>query len=171
MSIRPILLVAGLLAAGRAGVAQQPQRPAQPLTEHRRLEFFVGTWTLDSLEPGTTYREACEWFAGSFHVVCRSERRSPTGTSRGLSILGYAPEEQAYTYYGIDSSGRTEPLRGRYEGGRWVFTGETRSGDRVTRSRATIEPTPDGFRFTAEEATDGAPWQTAWRGKYLRLGS
>lgn len=38
-----------------------------PTVEHERLAVFVGSWTLNDLEPGTTFRQDCDWFTGRFH--------------------------------------------------------------------------------------------------------
>jgi hypothetical protein len=123
-----------------------------------KLQMFVGDWTIEGRE--NTYVEKCDWFDGRFHMVCHTEsKRSDGSVGRGISILGYLPEEDAYTYHGIGSRGRNETMRGTFEGSVFKAHGESRDGGKRVKSRVTIAPAANGdFTFRSESATDDGPW-------------
>src|SRR6266566_9909461 len=75
--------------------------------------YFAGRWNeVGQMKPGPmgpggqlTSTSTCEWFAGGFSIVCRSDGKGPTGEMHGLGILGFSTERKRYTYYGVDNSG------------------------------------------------------------------
>jgi len=139
-------------------VAQTP--PASPARHpgYDKLQMFVGDWTIEGRE--SAYREKCDWFDGRFHVVCHTQSKRSDGTvGRGISILGYLPDEDAYTYHGIGSRGRNETMRGTFEGTTFKAHGESRDGGKLVKSRVTATPAAGGeFTFRAETSTDDGPW-------------
>ena len=162
---------AGFAAAVLVGVlshasAQPPPKP-KPLPEHQRLAFFVGTWTTNGdmkpspMGPGGKFTgsSTCEWFEGGFAVVCRGSGQGPMGASKEIAILSYSPEEKAYTYYGVDSSGMTMATvpKGKVEGKTWTFVDEGTMGGEKYKSRVTLnEVSPTEYSFFMEiQGTDG----------------
>ena len=94
--IRATLLVTIALAASAASVsAAEPPRD--------RLAFIVGDWTIEGRE--TSFREVCEWFPGRSHVICNSESRRNSGTTRGVSVFSYSDDKKRHVYYHYGSSG------------------------------------------------------------------
>jgi hypothetical protein len=154
-----------LLAAPLAALqAPAPSRPAG----YDRLQGLVGSWTLEGREK--TFSETCDWHEGRFLVRCTSEIKRKDGSLvRGVSLLGYLPEEDTYTYFGFDSSGRNETLRGKWVDGVLTYEGEARVEGRVVKSRVKVGPfggpTVD---FVAESSTDGGPWAVDARMKYVK---
>src|SRR5271165_3701842 len=80
-----IILTAVLMSA--AASAQTP--PPKPGPELKKLDMFVGTWSLDgTMKPGMmgpgcsmTESEKCEWMGGGFYVICHSDYKSSMGTA------------------------------------------------------------------------------------------
>lgn len=93
--------------------AQAPEKKPEPGPEQKKLAYFAGTWKSEADMKANPFGPAgkmtgtdtCEWFAGGFHVVCRSTGKGPMGPLKGLGIIGYNAEEKVYTYYGIDNMG------------------------------------------------------------------
>lgn len=139
------VLVLSLVAAARA---QAPAGPPKPGPEHKKLEYFAGKWTMEGdLKPSpfgpggkVTATDNCEWFAGGFHIICRSEGKGPAGDMKSLALLGYSGEEKAYTYYGIDNMGMG-------------------SGTQTT---------PNAYTFKWEISQDGKTWTAVMEGKDTR---
>src|SRR5713101_549158 len=85
-----------------AVLGQAPSGPPKPGPEHQKLAYFAGKWASEGetkpspFGPGGkfTFTETCEWYAGGFAIVCHSEGKMPEGTMKGLSIMGYDPEEK-----------------------------------------------------------------------------
>ncbi len=165
--------VAVLFCAGLAQAEEPPAGPPKPGPEHKKLEFFVGTWSGKAeikespMGPGgpMTWTETCEWFPGGFAVVCRSEGKGPMGPVNGLGILGYNGQENAYTYYGVDSGGWSGLAKGTIAGPIWTFTSDEQMGDKVVRGRYTLKQvSADRQTFTYEASVDGGPWNTVMEG-------
>ena len=106
-----------------------------------------------------TGSSTCEWFEGRFSVVCRSEGKTPMGSSKSIGILGYNAEEKVYTYYGVENSPMTMASvpRGTVQGDTWTYTDESMMGGQKVKSRVTIkEVSPTSYTFTLEiQGADG----------------
>ena len=148
--------------------AQAPPAP-KPGPEHKRLNFFVGTWnSTGEMKPGPfgpggkmAWTDTCEWFEGGFSVICRSEGKGPMGPMKSLGIIGYSAEEKVYTYYGTDNSGMTmtAAARGTVQGDTWNFTDESMFGGQKIKSRVTIkEVSPKEQTFMMEFQDKDGKW-------------
>ena len=76
--------------------ADAPQGPPQPAPELKRLEFFVGTWsmkgrTLDSNEDNVSGQTTFEWLPGRFFLQQRVELNFAGYEIKGLELIGYDP--------------------------------------------------------------------------------
>ena len=136
--------------------ATEPARPPG----YDKLQMFVGTWTIEGRED--RYRETCDWYEGRFMIVCNTEaKRRDGGVTKSMSLIGYLPEEDVYTYHGFNSSGRNETQRGGFRGTTFWVEGQARDGGKMVKSRVTITPKTDGtFTLLAESSTEGGPWTT-----------
>src|SRR2546430_4608342 len=80
MKITYCSLAAVTLLATGVLRAQAPAAP-NPGPEQQKLAYFAGRWTeVGVVKPGLTgpggpmnVTSNCEWFAGGFNIVCRSE--------------------------------------------------------------------------------------------------
>lgn len=173
-----IMVVATLNVA--ALMSQAPSGPQKPGPEHKRLAYFVGKWTGEGeLKPSPfgpggmmTSKDDCEWFAGGYHVVCRSEGKGPMGDLKALALIGYNAEDKIYTYYGVDNMGMGELSRGTVAGKAWTWNGESKMGGKVLKSRYTVtEVSPTSYTFKWETSADGGPYALVMEGKATKVGT
>ena len=166
--ISSTLAVLAAISLAGAEVAAAQAAP-EPGPEHKKLGFFVGKWNVEGeMKPGPmgpggkfTASDTCEWFEGKFSVICRSEGKMPTGSSRSLGILGYNTEEKAYTYYGVDNSNMAMASvpRGTRQGDTWTYTDESTMGGEKVKSRVTIkEVSPTSYTFRMEFQGPDGKW-------------
>jgi hypothetical protein len=171
----PIIFAASLLAAALLSTAALAQMEApKPAAELKKLDVFAGSWTLDgnmkasSMGPGGTMteNEKCEWMEGGFYLVCHSDYKGSMGSGVGLSVMGYSPEEKAYTYREFNSYGEFEDARGHIEGDTWTWTSDEKMGDMTMKGRFTMKVTSDkAYTFMFEMSPDGAKWNSVMDGK------
>jgi hypothetical protein len=85
---------------------------------------------------------------------------------KGLSIMGYDPENQVYTYSAFDNAGHAEFSRGAYDKGTWSWTSESKMNGKPLKSRFTLkEVSPTVYTFKWDGSYDGSPWTTMMEGK------
>jgi hypothetical protein len=178
MHRKPLPVLALLALAPSIALAQAPQKPT-PGPEHKRLGYFVGRWKGEAevkqnpfLPAGKhTSSDDCEWFEGRFAVVCRNEAKTPMGPMKGLGLMTYSPEEKAYLYYGIDSSGMAMAAvsKGTVNGDTWVYMDESKLGDKMVKQRFTIrELSPTSYSFTWEMQGEDGSWMALLEGKQTK---
>ena len=158
--------------------AQTPPAAPKPAPEHKALTYFVGKWKGEGemkpspIGPGgkMTSLDTCEWFTGSFHVVCRGTGTSPMGKMTSLGVIAYNAGEKAYTFYGIDSSGMGELSLGQKSGSTWTFTATSNIGGQTIHSRYTItETSPTAYTFKWEASQDKKTWMVVAEGKSTKV--
>jgi Protein of unknown function (DUF1579) len=158
-----------LAAVSSAAVPAAAQAAPQPSPEHQRLGYFVGRWKAEGeIKPGPmgaggkmTSTDNCEWFEGRFSVVCRSEGQGPGGPMKSVGILGYSPEDKAYTYYGVDNTGMTMSTvpKGTVSGKTWTYTDESTMGGQKVKSRVTlVEESPTAYTFRMQIQGPDGKW-------------
>ena len=162
--MRFMALVATLVASSAIGVDAQPVAPS---AGHARLAQLVGKWTLKGMEG--RFRETCEWYEGRFHVVCHTENiRADGSIGRGMSILGYLPAEDAYTYHGIGARGRNVTQRGRFRDGTFEFV--TPAAGDAPAIRIRLGPFGErGFPTVEEALAPDGTWTRRSSGEYVKL--
>jgi hypothetical protein len=155
-----------------AVVAQQPA--AAPGPEHKRLEYFLGQWDYQGevkdspLGPGgkNSGTETCEWFAGGFHLVCRTKGTGPKGASTSQGIMGYDMGRKAYTYHAISNHGDNIFVRGNVSGKVWTWTDEMTIEGKPVKVRATVtEESATSYSFKLEVSAGGGPMTVVEEGK------
>jgi hypothetical protein len=163
------VLVHVVVAGGQGGV----DRP-QPGPEARRLGYFVGTWdsegeaVLSEFGPAGAVAgsSTCDWFAGGFQVVCRGERRGPSGPYTDLAVLAYDAERNVYTYFYINSLGESSTSRGTLAADTWTWEWEVRVAGKPTTLRMTlVQRSPMAYTYKLEGTYPGAPWFPVEAGK------
>lgn len=173
-----VFVAFGVLAAAAAAQAQEKKMETpKPGPEVKKLAYFVGTWQSEGeLKPNPfmpagkyTSTDRCEWFHGGFQVVCHSTGKGPSGATYGLGILAYNPAEKTYTYYGIDNTGWAEGSKGTVEGMTWVYTSESKMGDKTYHGRyGMTETSPTSYTFKYESSEDAKNWTLVMEGKATR---
>jgi hypothetical protein len=166
-----IILAAALLLAS---VATAQMGPPKPGPELKRLDVFVGTWTLDgNMKPGPmgpggaiSENEKCEWMDGGFYLVCNSEYKSTIGNGVGLAVMGYSPDDKAYTYREFNSFGEFEDSKGSVAGDTWTWIADEKMGGMTMKGRFTMKIiSSTSYTFMFEMSQDGTKWSTVMDGK------
>jgi hypothetical protein len=171
--MRPIgIILAASIVLSASAVAQN--QPPKPGPELKKLDMFVGSWTLDgNMKPGMmgpggsmTESEKCEWMEGGFYIVCHSDYKSSMGSGVGLSVMGYSAEDKAYTYREFNSFGEFDDSRGTVDGDTWTWTNEEKMDKMTMKGRFTIKMTSaTSYNFTFDMSQDGTKWSTVMDGK------
>jgi uncharacterized protein DUF1579 len=171
MKLRGAILAAVILATTAAVPQTQPPKPGPEL---KKLDIFVGSWTLDgtmkpgSMGPGGTMTESekCEWMEGGFYLVCHSDYKSSMGNGVGLSVMGYSTDDKAYTYREFNSFGEFDDSRGMVDGDTWSWTSDEKMGGMTMKGRFTMKMTSaTSYTFTFDMSQDGTKWDTVMEGK------
>ena len=166
-----MLLAAALLLAT---VATAQMGPPKPGPELKKLDVFVGTWTLDgNMKPGPmgpggaiSENEKCEWMDGGFYLVCNSEYKSTIGNGVGLAVMGYSADDKAYTYREFNSFGEFEDSKGSVAGDTWTWIADEKMGGMTMKGRFTMKIiSPASYTFMFEMSQDGTKWSTVMDGK------
>jgi hypothetical protein len=166
------MLLALALVLAEVTMAQTP--PPKPAPELKKLDVFVGSWTLDgTMKPGTmgpggtmTENEKCEWMEVGFYLVCHSDYKSSMGNGMGLSVMGYSADDKAYTYREFNSFGEFDDSRGRLDGDTWTWTSDEKMGGMTMKGRFTMKmASPTSYTFAFDMSQDGTKWDTVMEGK------
>ncbi len=169
-----VFVIAGPVLA----LAQAPAGPPKPGPEHKRLASYVGKWASEGEMKESpfgpagkfNFTENCYWFSGGFHVVCNTDGQSSMGKVKGIAIMGYDPEERAYTYYEVNSMGEAQLSKGTVNGRVWTWTSEARMGGKPTKSRFTLtQESADSQSYKFEMSVDNGPMRVIMEGKSTRV--
>jgi hypothetical protein len=175
--MRKIASIAVALALGWVTVAAQATK-ATPGPEHKRMAYFAGQWKYEGeakespLGPGgkLTGSETCEWFAGSFALVCRSKGTGPKGPGTGQSVMSYDPARKAYTFFAISSHGDNIFVRGQVQDKVWTWSDEVTIEGKKMKIVATVtEETPTSYSFKLEAGADGGQMMVVEQGKSTKV--
>ena len=170
---RLAMVLAAILVVAATAAAQMEM--PKPGPEHKKLDVFVGSWTLEGdMKPGPmgpggkmTETEKCEWMEGGFFLVCHADYKSEKmGSGVGLAVMGYSNDDKAYTYREFSSDSEFVDSRGALDGDTWTWTSENKMGGMSMKGRFTIKVTSaTSYNFTFEMSQDGTKWMTMLDGK------
>ena len=160
-----------------AVAAQQPPQAPKPGAEHKRIAYFAGDWSFQGeakpspMGPGgkISVTESCAWFAGGFHLVCRTKGTGPMGPSTGQATMSYDPGRKAYLYHAISSRGDAISVRGQVDGKVWTWVDDMTFEGKPMKIRATVteeSPTANTFKL---EAGDGTSMAVIEEGKATKV--
>ena len=166
-----IVISASCLLLAAALLAQEAPKPGP---EHKKLDVFAGSWTLDGdVKPGPmgpggkiTEYEKCDWMEGGFFLVCNTDFKSAMGNGTGISLMGYSGEEKCYTYREFNSWGEFTDSKGTVDGDTWSWTNDEKMGSTPMKVRFTMKMTSaTSYTFIVEISPDSAKWTTVMDGK------
>jgi hypothetical protein len=156
-----------------AFAAQAQMQMPKPGPEHKKLDYFLGTWSTDGdMKPGPmgpggkfTGTSHDEWMDGGFFIVIHSDMKMPMGTGTGLAVMGYNADQKKYTYHEFNSMGEAEAATGTVDGDTWTWTDENKMNGNVVHGRYTMKIlSPTSYTFKYEVSQDGN-WTTVMDGK------
>jgi hypothetical protein len=171
-AISVLVLLTGLV------LAQTPPGPPKPGPEHKRLNYFVGKWSIEGddkpspFSPGGKFTgtETVQWFPGGFFLVSRMDGKGPTGIMKGQSVMGYSAEEKAYTFHMIDNMGYQITARGNVSGDTWTWTNDMKMGGKSYKGRFTVTvSSPTAYTVKFEMSTEGGPYTVMMEGKATKM--
>ncbi len=154
------------------------QTPPPGMSEREPLDYFVGTWKIQSELKATALgpaglmmaTEHCEWFPGRFHLVCQSDGTGPSGEVHSMALMSYDAEKRSHVYYAISSMAPdAEYARGTRTADGWSWTSESHAQGKTVRSRFRM------FNMTAAnyqmnwEINDGSGWKTVMTGTAIKI--
>lgn len=178
-TILAVVAAFGIAAAAAAGEpeAKKPEGP-KPSPEVEKLGYFLGPWTSEgNVRPGalgeggpTTGRDICRWMPGKFFVGCMMESKGPMGLMQVQGIMGYDEQKKVYRWWSFNNLGQAETATGTLKDGTWTWSGESKVGDKVMKTRYTISDTkPSGYNFRFDSSADGKTWSLLIAGKVARM--
>lgn len=176
MTIRAsVALVTTVFLVSASLLAQTSSKIEKSSSARDRLNYFVGTWRMEvqikasPFGPRTFFAtEQNDWMPGRLLLISRQEGEAAAAID-GLVVMGYNPEEKAYTYHVVKSTGELEDLKGTLEGNTWTWTSDGTTGNGAVRTRLTIqEASSASYTLKFETASEGRAWSTVMEGKVTK---
>ena len=170
--MKTLTIISAWLVLAASALAQT--EAPKPTSEHKKLDVFVGSWTLEGdMKPGAmgaggsmTEYEKCEWMEGNFFLICHTDFKSSMGNGSGLSVMGYSTEDKAYTYREYNSWGEAMDSKGSVDNDTWTWTSDEKMGGTTMKGRFTMKIlSPTAYNFSFEMSQDGAKWTAVMDGK------
>jgi hypothetical protein len=156
--------VAVILTCGFTSLllSQAPPAPPTPGPEHKKLEYFLGKWTVEGeikanefVRAGKTVStETATLGPGGFYVESRNEGPSLTR----LAIIGYDSHAKVYTSYYASSAGLVGTGTGTVNGNTWTWMVEDKYAGKSIKGRTTatiLSPTQQIFKYEMADGKGG----------------
>jgi len=142
MSIRSsvgVILICGFTALS---LAQAPPEHPKPGPEHKKLEYFVGTWKVETEIKANAYVPAGKGVTTQtytldpegFYVEWREEGQIP----RTVGITAYDSHAKLYTVFYASSAGLVGTGAGTVNGNTWTWMIEDKVFGKAVKGRTTI---------------------------------
>ena len=159
-------------------LAQAPPAPPKPGPEHKKLEYFVGKWTVEGEIKANEYvpagkvvtTETSTLGPGGFYVECRNESNEGPLPPR-LAIIAYDSHAKAYTSYYASSVGLVGVGTGTVNGNTWTWMVEDKYAGKSVKGRTTItmlSPTESTSKYEMADGKGG--YTTIVEGKATKDG-
>ena len=173
MNLKKLFVVPLVLMA----VSAWAQMGAKPGPELKKLDYFLGTWTVEAtigqgpwgaggkfVSNGTT-----EWMPGGFFTVRHGDFQMPAeigGDGKETTIVGFDTEQNVYTRDGFNSQGRHDIAKGTVSGDTWTWTSTANYGGQDIKQKMTTKTlSPTSYSVKFEISMDGTNWMTFMDGK------
>ena len=154
MSIRSsvaLILICGFTALS---LAQAPLEPPKPGPEHKKLEYFVGTWKTEGEIKANPYMPAGKNVItatytlgpGGFFVEVRGEGENYPTTH---GIMAYDSQAKLYTTFYASSAGLVGGGTATVDGNTWTWTLEDKWFGQAFKGRTTVT-VKSASQFTAK---------------------
>ena len=142
MSIRlsvTVILICGLTSLS---LAQAPPEGPKPGPEHKKLEYFLGTWKVESEIKANAYVPAGKGVTtetytldpGGYYLESRGEGQIP----RTVGIIAYDSHAKLYTTFYASSAGLVGTGTGTVDGNTWTWMIEDKVFGKSVKGRTTI---------------------------------
>ena len=162
-----VILICGFTSLLRA---QAPPAPPKPGPEHKKLEYFLGKWTVESEIKANGYVPAGKGVTtetytlgpGGFYVERRAEGQIPNT----FGIIAYDSHAKVYTSYYASSVGLVGVGTGTVNGNTWTWMVEDKVFGKTVKGTATIttsSPTEDTFKYEMRASVGFPRSCSGWR--------
>jgi hypothetical protein len=148
---------------------------AKPNPELKKQDFFVGNWTLTGETKSSPFgpggqkfqsTERLEWMPGECFLVAHSYSG---GKWVELTVIGYDPNEKAFTHTSFKASGKAEVWKGTADDDTWIWTKKETVGGKPVTERLTINKTsPTSYSFQVDMEPEGGSWSTVAEGSGIK---
>jgi hypothetical protein len=143
MSLRSsvaVILICGFTAIL---LAQAPREPPKPGPEHKKLEYFLGTWKAENEIKANPYMPAGKNVItqkytlgpGGFFVECRGEGENYPTTH---AIIAYDSQAKVYTEFYASSTGLVGTGTATVNGNTWTWLLEDKWLGKAAKGRTTV---------------------------------
>ncbi len=158
-------------------VSAMAQMPAKPGPELKKLDYFVGSWSVDAtIGQGPwgaggkfTSTTTTSWMPGDFYLQTQSDFKMPPevgGEGKSTAIIGYDAEQNVYTRDEFNSQGRHVSSKGSLAGDTWTWNASQNYGGTDVQIRTTVKQlSPTSYSLKVETSVDGTTWMTFMEGK------
>ena len=155
-------------------LAQAPPAPHKPGPEHKKLEYFVGKWTVEGeikankfMPAGKTVStETATLGPGGFYVESRAEGQFGTR----LAIIAYDSHAKVYTSYYASSAGFVGIATGTVDGNTWTWMVEDKYAGKSIKGRTTITTlSPTQYTSKYEMADEKGGYTTITEGTATKV--
>ena len=177
MSTRSVAVI--LICGFTLLLAQAPPAPPKPGPEHKKLEYFLGKWTVEGeikanesvpriMRAGKTFStETATLGPGGFYVESRAEGQLGTR----LAIIAYDSHAKVYTSYYASSVGLVGTGTGTVNGNTWTWMVEDKFAGNAVKGRTTITTlSPTQYTSKYEMADEKGGYTTILEGKATKDG-
>jgi hypothetical protein len=176
MSTRPSVAVMLICGFTSLLFAQAPSAPPQPGPEHKKLEYFVGKWTVESeikanefVPAGKTVSTETDTLGpGGFYVESRAEGgQFPTR----FGFMAYDSHAKVYTSDYASSVGLVGTATGSLNGNTWTWMVEDKFAGNAIKGRTTVTmSSPTQYTIKYEMADEKGGYTTIVEGKATKEG-
>jgi uncharacterized protein DUF1579 len=142
MSIRSSVAAILICGSTALSLAQAPPKGPKPGPEHKRLEYFVGKWTVESEIKANEYVPAGKGVTTQtytldpegFYLESRWEGQIP----RTVGIIAYDTDAKVYREFYASSAGLVGSGTGTVNGNTWTWMLEDKVFGKAAKGRTTI---------------------------------
>jgi hypothetical protein len=156
--------------------AQAPPAPPTPGPEHKKLEYFVGKWTVESeikanefVPAGKTVSTETNTLGpGGFYIESRAEGgQFPTR----FGFIAYDSHAKVYTSDYANSGGLVGTATGSVNGNTWTWMVEDKFAGYAIKGRTTVTmSSPTQYTIKYEMADEKGGYATILEGKATKDG-
>jgi hypothetical protein len=167
-----LILICGFTSLS---LAQAPPALPKPGPEHKKLEYFVGKWTVESEIKANEFVPAGKVVGtetgtlgpGGFYVESCAEGQWGTR----LGIIAYDSHAKVYTSYYASSVGLVGTAAGTVNGNTWTWMVEDEYAGKSVKGRTTITMlSPTQYTSKYEMADGKGGYTTILEGKATKEG-
>jgi|WetSurMetagenome_2_1015567.scaffolds.fasta_scaffold353226_1 hypothetical protein len=162
------VIAAGLMLLFTVPVLAQTAPPT-PGPEHKKLEAWIGTWTIPGVgkdsasDPGyrVDWMSEARWILGGAFVEFNHLEKYKGKEFRFLEVVGYDSVQKAYTSHIFRSNGTVESWQATFIDKTYLISGTSMANDgKQEKWRCTYVFSPDGASCTCkcETEREGAKW-------------